>query len=232
MFGIEDKDFIDVSLNFVITKDMDKKDVAEKLFDSFNKIAMDNKTPKDTFLKGFLPKMITTKVPMKIVSKDPNAVVLGGSFPVDTKVYVRTRKFEMIKISKPTLLKQVDEKIEMKQTEDEDAIGVCVKSNYSPKDLAKDIRFIGKFNMELLESFHLKKMNYSYFSRKGNEIFLKNRQDTIEFEYPLKKRLELSKKNKELDEFIFPALKGSVQDALKNIKDEQVKKEVMEMIEV
>ena len=83
-------------------------------------------------------------------------------------------------------------------------IGFISADKYSPIELVRDIDFLMKFSILVSKNFlKLPPLIFNNFGRKNKTILVEEKRDILELGYPFKKRVELYKKNRELDKFIF-----------------------------
>src|SRR3989344_1233990 len=209
--GIENEQFISVRISFGINKTPEANRFIKETFDYFNNTRLKINKNNDGFFAGIIPKIVRDYFPISFPIRSSQGVAVGIA-TVPVQGYAKTKKFKLIKNVKGNTFKKSRKGFINQKTGDNIiVVGFVSTSKYSPIELAKDLRFLIGFNTLVCKTLKLPLFGFNNFQRKNNKIIVLEKKDIIEFEYPFQKRVELYKKNKELDKFIF---KGDLKNYL------------------
>lgn len=238
--GIRNKKFIDVGIHFGMMEKGVKEKLPEQTFDFFNRMRFEKgKYEKQWGLpKGIFPKTITEtfqankgEIEGELEGKP---VFFYPSFPYNKEGYIRSKEFVMSKRHGGfnMAFQGEDKKRRMhteKMNKEYSMISFIPTSNYSPKELAKDKIFLQTFGARITKEFNMESFSLIQITKSKNEIFVSERDNIVEYKYPLIERIELHKKDEELEKFIFLAdLNKTLKIAV--YENEQVKREVKELV--
>jgi len=220
---------IKLGVNFIISKGSEGKKMSEELFRDFNALRRDINTDYH----------IPPGIKVKIVEE--NYSEQGYADPVSKQIlkgkvkgYARTKPFIFkYGISRDFLkIEQNKDLITMKKMGTEESVtGVrfVPKTNYSFEELAQDILFLYWFTTPtMLNRLNLLPINLTSIRKKNKDILVIVKEGCLDYSYPLRKRIELLKKNKELDTFIFGTFRK--EEFLKNCNPNGLKVEVEKLL--
>lgn len=198
LFGdIKNRRFIKVGIYFGLRKEDINKGVQDEWFNYFNRLRLEiGKYEKE----WGLPSNVNLKITEDLFPS--NLMTDEGSLLVPVKGYSRSKEFIM-KLNKEGFTITLKPTSIKKLKREQIMVSFLPETDYSPKELAKDILFLQNFGAVLVKKNDMTSFRVTEITKKQNKIVVRTRDNVVEYEYPLEERIKLYYKDKELDKFIF-----------------------------